>query len=45
MVKLGLHVLSAELTKQVIIYRAVAYQEQLAADEVKEELCSEHQKM
>lgn len=43
--KVGMHVLSAELTKQVIMYRTVVYQEQLAADEVKEELCTEHQKM
>lgn len=43
--KVGMHVLSAELTKQVITHRAVVYQEQLAADEVKEELCTEHQEM
>lgn len=40
-----MHVLSAELTKQVITRRAVVYQEQLAADEVREELCTEHQEM
>lgn len=40
-----MHVLSAELTKQVITHKAVVYQEQIVADEVKEELCTENQEM
>lgn len=40
-----MHVLSAELTKQVITHRSVVYQEQLAANEVKKELYTEHQEI